>query len=158
MVDLFPQEGPNNGWNLETDTATGAQGEINNLPGGVTQIKVMEVGDFEWNVRTIAPLPTLRPNTYYILSFSARADGDHPITVRVQHDRPPYEELKLFRTPQLTNQWQQFHWDFTTPSTTQVGHGSLVLGLSRTTGTVEIRNVHLVTFDDSSAAEHTKGQ
>lgn len=152
-VDLLPQRGRNTAWNLETDPDTGARGEITDLPDGTTQIKVRTTGWQEWNVRTTIPLPTLRPNGRYLLSFDARADKSRPITVRMQHDRPAWEELGLYQRPQLTSAWQQFRWEFVTPPTTEVGHGSMVLGVTQATGTIEIRNAHLIAFDDPTPTE-----
>ena len=51
------------------------------FPDGTTQIKVKATGWQEWSVRAVIPLPTLRPNGRYLLSFDARAERSRPITV-----------------------------------------------------------------------------
>src|SRR5207237_8889153 len=44
MVDLFPQRGRNNGWNLECDSINGANGEMTDLADGTTRVKVKMTG------------------------------------------------------------------------------------------------------------------
>ena len=150
LLDNGDFEAPLEGsWSLWADDSTGAAATVARDTadvhggGGAARIDIGNPGDGTgWRISFSQSDRAIVAGTIYDLSFWARADAAHELTVGLQKGEPDWRNYGLWREVTLSPEWQRFEVTFEAEETASDGRFQFAVGTRA--GTVRLDDVRIV--------------
>ncbi|MDR3710506.1 MAG: hypothetical protein P4L33_19575 [Capsulimonadaceae bacterium] len=139
-------------WNLE-DATKAAKATASTSPSaeGAADVRIdcPVKPDADWKVQAKLGGLNFVEGVAYILTFRAKADGDHPVSVYAGIEQADWHGNGLHRALDLKSDWQSYRMPFIALNVVPQ-HGRIVFSVGGATGTVWLSDVRLkeVAVDD----------
>lgn len=137
-------------WRLETTRHSRARLEFPEEPPGVIRVEIDKKGRSIWNIWVATNADPLKIYKRYALRFRARADeADRAMATAVSQSYEPYRPLGFFRQISLSDEWEDYRFEFSASGNDESARVSFMLGDSSVP--VELADVRLESLDTQEA-------